>query len=108
MRQDAQGWTGMTLRDGMGREAGRRYRMGNTCTPMTDSCQCMIKPPQYCKVISLQLKLKKNISCQCTVKPPQYCKVISLQLKKIYWSGLPCSPPGDPPNSRIKPRSPSL
>ena len=32
------------------------FRMGNTCTPMADSCQCMAKPIQYCKVISLQLK----------------------------------------------------
>jgi len=29
---------------------------GDTCLPMTDSCQCMAKPPQYCKIISLQLK----------------------------------------------------
>ena len=35
---------------------GRGFRMGNTCTPMADSCQCMAKPIQYCKVISLQLK----------------------------------------------------
>ena len=27
-----------------------------TCTPMVDSCQCMAKPLQYCKVINLQLK----------------------------------------------------
>ena len=26
------------------------------CTPVMDSCQCMAKPIQYCKVISLQLK----------------------------------------------------
>ena len=32
------------------------FRMGNTCTPMADSCQCMAKPLQYCEVISLQLK----------------------------------------------------
>ena len=25
-----------------------------------------------------------------------------------YWSGLPCPPPGDLPNPRIKPRSPAL
>ena len=31
------------------------FRMGNTCTPVVDSCQCMAKPIQYCKVISLQL-----------------------------------------------------
>ena len=33
------GWcTGMTQRDGMGREVGGGFRMGNTCTPMVDSC----------------------------------------------------------------------
>ena len=37
-------------------EGGRGFRMGHTCTPMLDSCQCMAKPLQYCKVISLQLK----------------------------------------------------
>ena len=53
----AGGWCiGMTLRDGMGREVGGRLKMRNTCTPVADSCQCMAKPPQYCKVISLQLK----------------------------------------------------
>ena len=31
-------------------------RMGNTYTPMADSCECIAKPLQYCKVISLQLK----------------------------------------------------
>ena len=57
MRQGAQGWcTGMTQRDGMGREVGGGFRMGNTCTPVVDSCQCMAKPPKYYKVISLQLK----------------------------------------------------
>ena len=38
MRQGAQGWgTGMTLRNGMGREVEGRVRIGNTCTPMADS-----------------------------------------------------------------------
>ena len=41
---DCQGWcTGMTLRDGIGREEGGGFRMGDTCTPMADSCQCMAK-----------------------------------------------------------------
>ena len=45
MRQGAQGWcTGMTLRDGRGRKVGGGFRMGNTCTPMANSCQCMAKP----------------------------------------------------------------
>jgi len=66
MRQGARGWcTGMTLRDGMGREVGGDVRMESTCTPGLDSCWYMAKPIQYCKVISLQLKkinfiLKKN------------------------------------------------
>ena len=59
--QEAWGWcTGMTQRDGVGREVGGEFRMGNTCTPVADSCWCMAKPIQYCKVISLQLKLKKK------------------------------------------------
>ena len=45
---DPEGWTG---------EGGG---MGNTCTPMADSCQCMAKQLQYCKVISLQLKQAKK------------------------------------------------
>ena len=32
------------------------FRMGNTCTPVADSCWYMAKPIQYCKVINLQLK----------------------------------------------------
>ena len=40
----AWGWcTGMTQRDGMEREVGRGFRMGNTCKSMADSCQCMAK-----------------------------------------------------------------
>ena len=35
----------MTLRDGMGREVAEGFRMGNTCIPMDDSCECMAKPP---------------------------------------------------------------
>ena len=50
------GWcTGMTQRDGMGREVHgehlyRMFRMGNTSTLMVDACLCMGKPIQYCKV----------------------------------------------------------
>ena len=44
MRQGAQGWCNeMTLRNGMGWEVGGGLRLGNTCTPMADSCQCMAK-----------------------------------------------------------------
>jgi len=30
--------TGMIQRDGMGREVGGGFRMGNTCTPVVDAC----------------------------------------------------------------------
>ena len=54
---DAWGWcTGTTQRDGTGRIEGRGFRMGNMCIPVVDSCGCMAKPVQYCKVINLQLK----------------------------------------------------
>ena len=37
--QDAWGWcTGMTQRDGTGREVGGGFRMGSAYTPMADSC----------------------------------------------------------------------
>ena len=39
---DPEGW----YREG----GGRGFRMGNTCTSVADSCQCMAKPIQYCKV----------------------------------------------------------
>ena len=35
--------TGKTQRDGMGKEVGGGFRMGDTCTPMADSCQFMAK-----------------------------------------------------------------
>jgi len=57
MKQGIQSWcTGTSLRDGVGREECRRFRMGDTCTTMADSCQCMAKPTKYGKVIHLQLK----------------------------------------------------
>jgi len=57
MRQGAQGWcTGMTQRDGMGREMGGGFRMGDLCTTMAVHVNVWQKPPQYCKEISLQLK----------------------------------------------------
>ena len=37
-----EGWDG----EGGGRGG---FRMGNTCTPVADSCQCMAKPVQFVK-----------------------------------------------------------
>ena len=36
---DPEGWDG--------EEGGRGFSLGNTCTPLADSCQCMAKPIQY-------------------------------------------------------------
>ena len=44
---DPEGW--------YGEGGGRGFRMGNTCTPVVDSCWSMAKPIQYCKVINFQL-----------------------------------------------------
>ena len=41
-----------------GREVGGGFRMGKTCIPVADSCWCMAKPKQYCKV-----KKKKKRDC---------------------------------------------
>ena len=53
LRAGALGWPrGMEW----GGRWGGGFRMGNTCTPGADLCQCTAKPLHYCKVISLQLK----------------------------------------------------
>jgi len=53
---DAWGWcTGMTQRDGMGREEGYSG-WGTHVHPWLIHVTVWQKPPQYCKVISLQLK----------------------------------------------------
>ena len=62
-------------RNGMGREVGGGFRMGNTCTPLVDACWCMAKPIQYCKV-------KKNHSNRlCQVYNLAIC---SLQSHKFH------------------------
>ena len=64
MIQGAWGWcTGMTQRDGMGREVGGGFRIVNMCTPVVDACLCMAKPIQYCKlkiIIIINKKMKKK------------------------------------------------
>ena len=48
---DAWGWcTGTTQRDGMGREEGGGFRMGNTCIPVVDSFWYLAKLIHLCKV----------------------------------------------------------
>ena len=49
---DAWGWcTGTTQREGIGREEGGGFRMGNTGIPVADSFRYLAKLIQYCKVL---------------------------------------------------------
>ena len=91
MRQGAQGWcTGMTLRDGMGREVGEGFRMGNTCTPMADSCQCMAKTTATPWTLAYQAPPSMEFS------------------RQEYWTGLPFTYLGNLPDPGIEPRSSAL
>ena len=48
---DAWGWcTGTTQREGMGRDEGGGFRMGNTGIPVMDSFRYLAKLTQHCKV----------------------------------------------------------
>ena len=47
-------------RDDMRREVGEGFRIGNSCTPVADSCQCMPKPIHCCKVNIVKIKIKKK------------------------------------------------
>ena len=48
-------------RDGTGREEEGGFRMGNMCIPVVDSCWCMAKPIQYCKVKKRKKERKKKL-----------------------------------------------
>ena len=79
---DPEGWYG----EGGGEEGGG-FRMGNTCTPVADPCQCMAKPIQYCKVISLQLNkfiFKKRNQWAETKKKKKDTMKLLIQL--YFWS----------------------
>ena len=39
---------------------GEGLRVGNSCTPVVDSCQYMAKPIQYCKVKKKKMNLELN------------------------------------------------
>ena len=63
----------------MEREVGGGIGMGNTCKSMANSCQCMTKPLQYCKVISLQLIKIKDKKEKKTI-----IKKITKSIRNIY------------------------
>ena len=77
----AQAWcTGKTQRDGMGREVGGGFRMGNTWGLIHVNVRQ--KPLQYCKVISLQLiKInEKNLKPKKKKKEACWYMIISMGL----------------------------
>ena len=54
MRQGVQGWcTVMTLRDGMGREAGGGFKMGTTCMKLQYFCHLMGRTDSLEKILML-------------------------------------------------------
>ena len=75
MIQDAQNWcSGMTQRDGIVREVGSGFRMGNTCTPW--QIHVNVSQNQYSIVISLQVnKLKKKKKGRDITLPTKVCLV---------------------------------
>ena len=48
--QDTWGWCAGMTQSVVRREVGGGFMFGIAGTPMVDSCQCMAKPIQYCKV----------------------------------------------------------
>ena len=64
----------------MGREVGEGFRMGNTCTPIVDSCLCMAKPIQHCKVKTNKQTNKTKTMCRSTV-----CSRNSMVMSTEFW-----------------------
>ena len=83
MRQGAQGRkTGMTLRDGMGREVGGGSGWGTHVHPWLIHVNVWQKTLQYCKVISLLLK-KKNQLLKVSISPLDFT-VLKAELNMSY------------------------
>ena len=70
----------------MGRVVGGGFRVGNSCTPMVDSCQCRAKQIEYCKVKkkkrrSIELHFKtffesKRITSLCSIQDTRYLGLV--------------------------------
>ena len=73
----ARGWcTGMTQRDGMGREVEGGSGWGTHVNPWLIHVNVWQKPLQYCKLISLQLiKIKEEKSSVKKLSVPIFIKV---------------------------------
>ena len=87
MRQGAQGWgTGMTLRGGVVREVGGGFRMGNTCTPVDDSCQCMTKTAAAAAAAAAKLlKSESAVAQSClTSSDPMDCSLPDSSIHGVF------------------------
>ena len=94
--QDAWGWcTGMIQRDDMGWEVGGRFRIGNACTPVADSCQCMAKQYSIVKQNKIKIKNKKTknkrvqktvLGCNLKKRQNDLC---SFPRQTIQYHGIP-------------------
>ena len=63
----------MTQRDDMGKEVGGGFRVGNSCTPVVDSCQCMAKPIQYINTYIWNLeRCNDNPVCETAKETQMY------------------------------------
>ena len=73
----ARGWssTGMIQRDDMRWEVGGVFRIGNTCTPMVDSCWCMAKPIQYCKAEKKKKERNSGLPLWMYYSPGKWSKL---------------------------------
>ena len=49
----------------MGLEVGGGFRIGNLCTPVADSCQCMAKPYSIIKQNKVKIKINKKRKQTC-------------------------------------------
>ena len=67
----------------------------------------LMKCRNICAVFCLVVQLCPTLCDPMDCSPPG-SSVHGVFSRQEYWSGWPCSPPGDLPNPRIEPRSPAL
>ena len=73
----------------VGEGGGKEVQEGGDTWTMDDSCWCIAKPPQYCKVIALQLK--KYIIKNIKRKKKEYWNELHFLLEGIFpTQGLTC------------------
>ena len=88
MRQGAWGWcTGMTLRDGMGREVGGGSGWGTHVHQWWIHVSVWQKPPQYCKVIRLQFKKKCHLEKRKNSEQSGLLNLLPFKDQIGWWSG---------------------